>query len=96
MKNITIEVAFATDKLQKIISTQIEEGKSIHYAIMTSNINSYFPELPLINNPDIAYGIWGKRIASIESYQLKNGDRLEIYRKLQQSPNQKRLSKIKA
>lgn len=96
MKNITIEVAFATDKLQKIISTQIEEGKSIDDAILASNINSYFPELTLINNPDLAYGVWGKRITSIESYQLKNGDRLEIYRKLQQSPNQKRLSKIKA
>ena len=95
MKNITIEVAFATDKLQKIISIQMEEGKSIHDAILTSNINSYFPEIPLINNPDLAYGIWGKRITIIESYQLKDGDRLEIYRKLQQSPNQKRLSKIR-
>lgn len=95
MKNITIEIAFATDKLQKIISIQIEEGKSINDVILESNINKYFPEYQLINNPDIAYGIWGKRITTIESYQLKNGDRLEIYRKLQQSPNQKRLSKIK-
>lgn len=95
MKNITIEVAFATDKLQKIIYIQIEEGKSINDAILKSNINNYFPDYQLMNNPDIAYGIWGKRITSIDSYQLKDGDRLEIYRKLQQSPNQKRLSKIR-
>jgi putative ubiquitin-RnfH superfamily antitoxin RatB of RatAB toxin-antitoxin module len=91
MKDITIEVVFATKELQHVISINVTKDCSVYQAIHQSNIQQYFPNFSLTNNPEIAYGIFGKKIQNIETVRFKHLDRLEIYRKLQSSPNQKRL-----
>ena len=95
---ITIEVAFATALLQKIITVTISSTATIPEAIRSSAIGEFFPDYDLLQLP---YGIWGKRIfgASLEKSdaltQLKSGDRIEIYRPLLKSPNQQRIERAK-
>lgn len=90
MSHISIEIAFATVELQKIISLQVVENCTIKEAIRLSQINEYFPEFSL---PELPVGIFGKRIFEPDNYLLKEGDRIEIYRQLNKSPNQKRLER---
>lgn len=87
---IKIQVVFATLVQQKIIELAVDESCSIDQAIQQSQINKFFPEYDLLNLP---VGIFGKRIFEKNTYQLKAGDRLEIYRPLLTSPNQKRLDR---
>lgn len=87
---IKIQVTFATLAQQKIIEIEVDESCSIDQAIQQSQINKFFPEYDLLNLP---VGVFGKRIFEKNTYQLKAGDRLEIYRPLLTSPNQKRLDR---
>lgn len=89
---IKIEVAFATINRQKVIAIEIPVGSKIIDAIKLAKINDFFPEFDLLSMP---VGIFGKRVVSQEEYQLKSGDRIEIYRQLAKSPNQKRLERAK-
>lgn len=89
---IKIEVIFATNSLQKIVILEVEIPCSIADAITRSQIQDFFPEHELLNLP---VGIFGKRQFSPEQYQLKNGDRIEIYRPLNKTPNQKRLERAR-
>lgn len=89
---IKIEVVFATNSLQKIVTLEVETLCSIADAIKRSQIQDFFPEYELRSLP---VGIFGKRQFSPEQYQLKNGDRIEIYRPLNKTPNQKRLERAR-
>lgn len=89
---IKIEVAFATAELQKVISLELESNCTLLKAIHLSQINQFFPEYDFTQ---LALGVFGKRIFKPEEYQLKDGDRIEIYRSLNKTPNQKRLERAK-
>lgn len=89
---LKIEVAFATPQLQKTIAIEVDENTTIIDAIAQSGIQQFFPEYELLN---LAVGVFGKRIYDPQSYQIKAGDRIEIYRPLVQTPNQKRLERAK-
>lgn len=89
---LKIEVAFATPELQKTLAVEIDDNTSISDAIVISGIQTFFPEYDL---SILSVGVFGKRIYEPETYKFKDGDRLEIYRKLVQTPNQKRLERAK-
>ena len=89
---LSIEVAFATPQQQKIIPLVVRANCSLKEAIQLSGLATDFPEYDLVNLP---LGIFGKRIYDPENYQLKAGDRIEIYRPLAKSPNQIRLERAK-
>lgn len=89
---LKIEVAFATPQLQKTVAIEVDENTKIIDAIAQSEIQQFFPEYELLN---LAVGVFGKRIYDPQSYQIKAGDRIEIYRPLVQTPNQKRLERAK-
>lgn len=89
---LKIEVAFATPQLQKTIAIEVDENTTIIDAIAQSGIQQLFPEYDLLN---LAVGVFGKRIYDPQSYRIKAGDRIEIYRPLVQTPNQKRLERAK-
>ena len=92
---ITIEVAFATPKKQKIIKLTVEENIAVLEAIKLSNIAKYFPDQGLDHiDPKAAIGIFGKKI-DISVYKLQDKDRIELYRSLNKTPNQKRLERAK-
>ena len=91
-KSLTIEVAFATPSLQKIITICLTPESTIEQAIIASQINQFFPEYNLLEMP---VGIFGKKLQDSKAYQLKDRDRIEIYRPLNKTPNQKRLDRAK-
>jgi putative ubiquitin-RnfH superfamily antitoxin RatB of RatAB toxin-antitoxin module len=94
-KMINIEVAYATPNKQLIIPVSVPDNISVLEAITLSGIVKHFPEHKLdqldINSP---IGIFGKKI-NAQIYKLRDKDRIEIYRPLNKTPNQKRLERIK-
>jgi putative ubiquitin-RnfH superfamily antitoxin RatB of RatAB toxin-antitoxin module len=92
MTQIKVSVAFATPELQKIITLSLTENSTIVDAVTQSKLNDYFLEYDFST---LAVGIFGKRIFNPKTHIVKNGDRIEIYRPLLQSPNQKRLERAK-
>lgn len=90
---IEVEVAFATPLKQIIIKLECPLGTKVIEAISQSGIQKHFPDNMVIKTmPSI--GIFGKKI-NPETYQLQNYDRIEIYRPLLKSPNEKRLERVK-
>ncbi len=89
---LEIEVAFATIEEQRVITLEVPQDTSIKEAIIKSKINNYFPKYDLLSLP---IGVFGKRVFEPEQYKLQNGDRVEIYRPLNKTPNQKRLERAK-
>ena len=92
--NIKIEVAYAIPDKQIVLPLIISEGTSVIDAIKQSQIHLEFQELDISNPANLNVGIFGKKI-DISNYILKNNDRIEIYRKLNKTPNQKRLERAK-
>ncbi len=92
IQTIIVEVAFASTRLQKVIKITIPADSTIADTIQLSGINQFFPEYDFTK---LANGIFGKRIQNPQQHQVKPGDRIEIYRPLQLSPNQKRLERAK-
>lgn len=109
MALINIEVAYANPHHQLIINLNINENLSIIDAIIKSKIAKHFPELQdkltMVTHDEnyphssdwpnnVSVGIFGKKI-DINKYQLKNNDRIEIYRPLAKTPNERRLERVK-
>lgn len=89
---INIEVAFARPDKQKIVPLQVEEGTTALKAVQMSGITAIFPEIvPEQDN----MGIFGKIIKNPSAHELRQGDRVEIYRPLQIDPKQARLNRAK-
>lgn len=89
---IRVEVAFARPDKQEIITLNVEEGITAVDAVKQSGIVKVFPEIdPDTNN----MGIFGKAIKNPASHELRDGDRVEIYRPLRIDPKQARLNRAK-
>jgi len=84
-KHIAIEVAYALPEEQKIISLEVIEGMELAEAVNQSGILDMFPEIDLAT---AKVGIFGKLKKA--NTVLREGDRVEIYRKLIADPKQVR------
>jgi uncharacterized protein len=84
-RRIKIEVAFAKDKEQALLTLEGEPGLTVQQAIERSGILRQFPEIDLS-----AYkvGVFGK-VAKLDQ-PLEPGDRVEIYRPLIADPKEAR------
>ncbi|MDL0431641.1 RnfH family protein [Marinobacter sp. TBZ242] len=89
---IDVEVAFARPDRQEIISLQVEEGTTAVEAVKRSGITAVFPE---IDPEKDDMGIFGKVIKNPSAHELRDGDRVEIYRPLKIDPKQARLNRAK-
>ncbi len=89
---IDVEVAFARPDRQEIIRLQVEEGTSAVEAVRRSGIAAVFPE---IDPEKDDMGIFGKVIKDPSAHELRDGDRVEIYRPLKIDPKQARLNRAK-
>ncbi len=85
---INVEVAFATNEKQVIIRIAVPINSTIVNAITLSGIAVEFPNFDMLNMP---FGIFGKKVEN--SYILREADRIEIYRPLSKTPNQRRLER---
>ena len=82
---IVVEVAYAKPEEQVILVVHTQAGVTAMSAIEASGILAKFPEIDLKNNK---IGIFGKLIKS--DTQLRDKDRVEIYRKLIADPKEVR------
>ncbi|MGI9288892.1 MAG: RnfH family protein [Pseudomonadales bacterium] len=84
---INVEVAYAKPEQQKIIKLEVEAGCSAMLAAQRSGITEIFPEIDL---DGVKMGIFGKAIAKPDTHELRDGDRIEIYRPLLIDPKELR------
>jgi putative ubiquitin-RnfH superfamily antitoxin RatB of RatAB toxin-antitoxin module len=89
---IDVEVAFARPDKQEIIALQVEEGTTAVEAVKRSGITDVFPE---IDPEKDDMGVFGKVIKNPSAHELRDGDRVEIYRPLKIDPKQARLNRAK-
>lgn len=86
---IQVEVAYATQEKQTLISLTLPENTTAEQAIMASNILEQFPGIDLCSQK---IGIFGT-ICTLDN-PLMQGDRVEIYRPLLQDPMTARRNRI--
>jgi putative ubiquitin-RnfH superfamily antitoxin RatB of RatAB toxin-antitoxin module len=91
---ITIEVCYVSKIKTHLISLEVNENILVIDAIKLSKLIDNLKIEELFDLNTVPIGIYGKKI-DINTYKLKNFDRIEIYRKLNKSPNEKRLERIK-
>jgi len=84
-KQISVEIAYALPDVQRIIALDISEGLELAAAVKQSGILEEFPEIDLDSSK---VGIFGKLKKA--NTILREGDRVEIYRKLIADPKQVR------
>ncbi|MEA3278445.1 MAG: RnfH family protein [Pseudomonadota bacterium] len=84
-QRIQIEVAFAKENEQALLSVEGEKGITVREAIERSGILKRFPEIDLGTNK---VGVFGK-LAKLDQ-PLETGDRVEIYRRLIADPKEAR------
>ncbi len=89
---IRVEVAYALPDQQKIVTVDVMPGTTAVDAVKMSGISNLFPEIDLAVNK---MGIFGKAISNPETHELREGDRVEIYRPLKIDPKQARLNRAK-
>ncbi len=80
-KKIKVEVAFARPDCQLILEVETTTDATIESIIKTSGILEKFPEIDLAENK---VGVFGKLTKLTNT--LRDGDRIEIYRKLIADP----------
>lgn len=87
---IKVEVAYATPQLQKIVTVNVPIGTSIYDAAFDSGIHKFFPE---INFETVDMGIFGKGVKNPKEQEVREGERIELYRPLLIDPKQARLNR---
>lgn len=81
LSSIRIEIAYAAATRQLLTPLQVSAGTTVQQAIELSGILTKFPEIDLAKNK---VGIFGK--VTTLSEELREGDRVEIYRPLLADP----------
>jgi len=87
---IRVEVAYAKPETQVIIPLDVEQGTTLEEAIERSGILNQFPEIDLTKNK---VGIFGK--LTKKDQELREHDRVEIYRPLIADPKEIRKQRAK-
>ena len=80
-KTINIEVVFAAEQKQKLISLTVPRYTTAWQAVEQSGIMNHFPEYDFT---DATIGVYGKMIP--RGHLLSDHDRVEIYRELKREP----------
>ncbi|WP_303285722.1 RnfH family protein [Marinobacter sp. SS8-8] len=89
---IQVEVAYARPDKQEIIPVTVPEGATALEAAKLSGIADIFPEID-VDATDM--GVFGKVIKNPSAHELREGDRVELYRPLRIDPKQARLNRAK-
>ncbi|MBE8182041.1 MAG: RnfH family protein [Candidatus Portiera sp.] len=93
---IKIEVALAFPKEQHLTTVSVPKGMSMRDAIQKSGIFDMFAYVPQdVRELEHGVGIFGKEVKDPEEYELKAGDRIEVYRPLTIDPKQARINRTK-
>ncbi|MEM7765376.1 MAG: RnfH family protein [Pseudomonadota bacterium] len=83
---VTVEVVYATASLQRQQVLSVAVGTTVRDVAVQSDLARYFTSLDLATCP---LGVWGQ---AVDDQQLvADGDRVELYRPLQQDPREARM-----
>ncbi|MGY6276934.1 RnfH family protein [Methylomonas sp. MgM2] len=85
-----VEVAYAEPERQAVIAVELPPESTVEQAIQASGILQQFPEIDLTQQQ---VGIFGA-LCKLDK-PVADGDRVEIYRPLTQSPTQARRERLK-
>ncbi len=78
---LAVEVSYALPGVQRVLAIRVPSGFTARQAVVRSCMEQLFPEIDIGNCP---LGVFGVAVA--DDYRLKDGDRLEIYRPLENDP----------
>lgn len=84
-EKINVEVVYAQQRKQELVSVKLEEGATVRQAIEASGLLEKYPEIDLAKNK---LGIFAK-LAKADGV-LRDKDRVEIYRPLIADPKEVR------
>ena len=87
---LRVELVYALPDRQALIELDVGDGKCVADVIRLSGIEARFPEDDL-GACDV--GIWGKVVA--RDTPVSDGDRIEIYRRLEMNPRDARRLRAK-
>ena len=82
---INIEVVFALPTTATCLSIEVQPGCTAEQAVIQSGIIEKCPE---IDANALTLGVWNRAVKA--NYELKDGDRIEIYRPLIADPKDAR------
>lgn len=82
---INVEVVFAAHSRQVLIALEVPSGSTVADVLAASTIDRRFPDFPIA---EFAVGIWGRVVE--RDHEVRNGDRVEVYRPLQIDPREAR------
>jgi putative ubiquitin-RnfH superfamily antitoxin RatB of RatAB toxin-antitoxin module len=91
MTFIEIEIAYATPEKQVLLKIEAPVDCTVANAIELSGIREEFPDMEL--DPK-AVGIFSRKVSM--DHELKEGDRVEIYRPLVVDPKEMRKQRARA
>ena len=82
---IGIEVCYALPERQELVKLKLVANATVQHAVEGSGLMSKFPEITLVESK---FGVYG-RLVRLDS-NLREGDRVEIYRPLIADPKEVR------
>ena len=91
-EELAVEVAYALPEKQRIIALSVPLGCTAWEAASRSGISREFPEIDL---ETVKMGVFGKALPDPRSYQLRAGERVEIYRPLVIDPKEARRARAR-
>lgn len=88
---ISVEIVYALPNQQTLLKLTLDEECSIDEAIEQSGILAIHPEITL---EDFRVGVYGHPAPLTQ--QIRNGDRIEVYRPLAADPREARRMKLES
>jgi len=85
MSEFKVEVVFALPERQLLKTVVVESGTPVAGVVAQSGLLDEFPDHAL---DQLALGIWGREVD--RQHQVREGDRIEIYRPLELDPREAR------
>lgn len=82
---ISVEIVFALPTKATTLTVEVAQGTTAEQAVIQSGIIDKCPE---IDPTALTLGVWNRTVK--EHYELKDGDRIEIYRPLIADPKDAR------
>jgi len=82
---INVEVVFALPTTATCLSIEVPQGTTVEQAVIQSGIIEKCPE---IDATSLTLGVWNRTVKA--NYELKEADRIEIYRPLIADPKDAR------
>lgn len=89
-KQIRVEVVYALPKEQRVVELYLPEGSTVLQAAEKSKLDQHYPEIDLAT---ASLGVFGKLSKKPAEQQLRENDRVEIYRALIADPKKVRANR---